>query len=415
MKEKVKLGIIGLGNRGGLLLSNVIAHFKDVEICAVSDVSDRKMQKAKAIIEKEMKNTPLCLMDHHDLLAMDDIDAVVVFTGWQSHIPVAIEAMEAGKYVGIEVGGAYNLNDCQKLVDAYERTKMPCMMLENCCYGRVEMMVLSMVKQGLFGEIVHCAGGYQHDLCAEDLVREDETHYRLREYIYRNADTYPTHDLGPIAKVLNINRGNRMLYLTSMASKSAGLQHYIADKYGVDDKRARIEFMQGDIVTTTIKCAMGQTITLTLDTTLPRPYYSRNFTVRGTKGIYMEERETTFIKGGEIEKTQFNNEEYFEKYDHPLWKEYKALGEKGGHGGMDWLVMRAFVESVKRGEQTPIDVYDTAAWMSITPLSEQSIASGSMPVAIPDYTSGKWINREPIVRGKYCLEEVCEDNSISIY
>ena len=158
---------------------------------------------------------------------------------------------------------------------------------------------------------------------------------------------------------------------------------------------------------------------LTLDTTLPR-YYSRGFTVRGSKGFYMEDTDSVFIEGIHNQyhlgwKSQWGNAvEFEEKYDHPLWKAYKDQ-VRGGHDGMDWLVFRGFLESVKNGTQPPIDVYDTATLMCISALSEESIQHGGTAVAIPDFTGGRWLERHDTVQGKYCLRETCEDDSVSIY
>jgi hypothetical protein len=256
-----------------------------------------------------------------------------------------------------------------------------------------------------------------HDLRNEDLfcrITEPVPHYRLTEYIHRNCEQYPTHELGPICKVLGINRGNRLMTLSSTASKSRGLSDYAKRNLPADSIYANIDYKQGDIVNTVITCANGETILLTLDTTLPRPYYSRDFTVRGTRGMYTEERKVLFLDGME-ENTENNEEEMFAKYDHPLHAEYVRLGERGGHGGMDWLVCRAFIESVKNGTNTPIDAYDTVTLMSIATLSEMSIQQGGMPVNVPDFTNGKWYRREPAVQSKYSLEEIIEDPSVSIF
>ena len=306
------------------------------------------------------------------------------------------------------------MEECFDLVRTYEETGVPVMMLENCCYGRREMMLYNMVRQGLFGEIVHCTGGYMHYLNNFGLFKDIGVHYRLPHYIARNRENYPTHELGPLSKLLHVNRGNRIVSLSSFASKSRGLKQYAADHLGADHELAHTDFKQGDIVTTVLTCAGGETIVLTLDTTLPRAYYSRNIGVRGTKGMSYEDTRVVFLEGME-EKVRDNEAEFFEKYDHPLHREYEAMGTRGGHGGMDWLVCRAFVESVKNGTDTPIDAYDTAVWLSIGVLSEQSIARGGVPMEVPDFTHGLWQTDRPVVRGKYCLDEVCVDESVSIF
>jgi len=330
---------------------------------------------------------------------------------------MAIEAMRAGKYVAIEVGCAETIDSCFDLVNAYEETKIPVMMLENCCYGRREMMVLNMVKQGLFGELVYCTGGYHHYLNECELFKnigtEEIPHYRLARYHDENCENYPTHELGPISKVLNINRGNRFVSLASFGSKSVGIKDYAARVFGKESPYATAEYKQSDIVTTILNCAGGETVTIVLDTTLPRAYYSRNFSVRGTLGMSSEERKVVFLNGM-AETIESNEEEMFEKYDHPLHAEYVKKGVKQGHGGMDWLVCRAFIESVKAEINTPIDAYDTATWLAIGALSKKSLENGNKVVEFPDFTGGKWQNREPSPQCKYSLNDIVVDESISV-
>ena len=412
MKEKLNIGVIGQGGRGFGLLKEIILPREDINVLAVCDLyEDRREASAKAV--KEAKgNDPLCTADYHEVLAMKEIDAVVVPTSWADHLCIAIDAMKAGKYVATEVGGAYSIDECWELVRTHEETGVPCMMLENCCSGRDELMVLNMVKKGLFGDIVHCQGGYRHDLRDEVAFGRENRHYRLVNYLNRNCENYPTHELGPIAKVLNINRGNRMVTLNSVSSKAVGLHDFLMREKGPDYDLTSAEWTQGDVVTTIIKCAHGETIVLTLDTTLPR-WYTRGFHVQGTRGIYEMDNGSVFLENEHEDHFAWkehwgNAEEYYEKYDHPIWKQYLSEGVTGGHDGIDWLVFSAFFDAVKRGVQTPIDVYDMASWMSITPLSGQSIAMGGAPVAIPDFTNGRWINREPVVEGHYCLDKVCE-------
>lgn len=398
MGDKINLGIIGLGSRGLSLIDMVFLEHDAVNITAVCDVYEDRCKAAADVVAQKRGLRPFVTTDWEEVIAHKNIDAVIICTSWEDHINIAIAAMEAGKYAACEVGGAYAVHECWQLVEAYERTKVPVMLLENCCYGREELMILNMVQQGVFGEIVHCQGGYLHDLRAEIAFGKENRHYRLRNYMHRNAENYPTHELGPIAQILNINRGNRMLTVTSVASKARGLAEYVQEHKPHDAELRDFNFAQGDVVTTIIKCAHGETITLTLDTTLPR-YYSRGLVVQGTKGIYTEANQSIFLDGVHDEyhfswqKHWGNVDQYREKYEHPIWQRYLDEGVKQGHGGMDWLVYADFVESVLQGKNTPIDVYDMAAWMSITALSEESIALGGHPVAVPDFTKGLWIKR----------------------
>lgn len=342
MKKKITIGYIGLGRRGYGVLKGCISEMKDVHIKYLCDLHEKHLQRAADLLaEKGLPGATLSV-DYQEILQDPEVDAVFIMTDWASHVPIAKDAMRAGKYTAIEVGCAFDLQECWDLVDIYEQTGTPLMMLENCCYGRREMLALNMVEQGLFGEIVHCDGAYSHYLPDVELFLDLDDpirHYRIDEYKKRNCEQYPTHELGPIAKVLGINRGNRLVRLNSIASKSVGLKEYARDHLA-NYPEFNTDYNQADIVTTVITCEGGETITMKLDTTLPRAYYSRNFTVRGTKGMSCEEGKVVFLEGM-TEPVQNNEEEFFAKYDHPLQKEYVEIGERGGHGGMDWLVCRA--------------------------------------------------------------------------
>lgn len=419
MKEKLKIAFVGYGQRGTSILNRVLA-MSDVEVIGVCDAYLDRTAEMVEKVKNERGDVPFAGKNHRELIANCTLDAAIVCTSWSAHIPITIDFMEAGIPVGFEVGGCDSVEECWELVRAYRRTGVECMMLENCCYARDEMMVLNMVKKGIFGEIVHCEGGYMHDLRSEIITGKEKRHYRLAQYKNRNCDNYPTHALGPIAKILNINRGNRMLSLTSTASKSAGIKDYLKTHEVENKELYDEEFVQGDVITTVIKCAHGETITLTLDTSLPR-FYSRNFNVSGTRALYHCDSQSIFLpeeyEDGEFsaQKIWGNVEKYREKYEHPLWKEYIDVGIAEGHGGMDWLVLRAFVESVKKGAKPPIDVYDAVAWMAITPLSESSIAMGGAPVEFPDFTYGQWVEEREEETGKYALDAICIDPDTPIY
>jgi len=408
MENRTKIAIIGCSKRGMSLLTH-LAQMKDVEIVGVCDLYEDRAVAAAEKVKELGGYEPIVTTEYKRLLEIKEIEAVVTPSSWRSHVQICLDSMEAGKYVATEVGGASTLDQCYELVKVSQRTGMPCMMLENCCYGRTEMTVLNMIKKGLFGEPVYAAGGYCHDLREEIAYGKENRHYRLRNFLNRNAELYPTHQLGPIAKWLDINRGNRMLSLVSMSSKAAGMEHYISTKLPADHELQGKSFNQGDIVITLIKCARGETILLNHGTTLPRPYTRMN-QLQGTKGIYCEDKnQGVYIDGLSAAEKWQTLEDYYPEYEHPLWKQYRTEGVRGGHGGMDYLVLRGFVEAVQQKTNTPIDVYDTAAWMAIGPLSEESISMGGHPVAIPDFTNGMWLEREPITRGMFCLDDVCEE------
>ncbi len=399
--KKVKLGIIGLGQRGYTLLDTICA-CEECEIVALCDrYTDRMEQAAEKL--KEKKHFPVCYENYKDLLADSNVQAVYVVSSWDEHVKMAIESMRANKITAMEVGGAYEIEECWELVRAYEETKVPFMFMENCCFDEFELLTTSLCRADKLGEIVHCHGAYRHDLRAEVCGGHVNRHYRLENYQKRNCDNYPTHNLGPIAKILDINRGNKLLSLVSVASKSAGMQAFANSEKNPDKTLAGTTFMQGDIISTVIKCVGGQTITLTLNTCLPC-YYSREFEVYGTKGLCRQEESMVMLEGDTpleeyaepyrtVEKYLHNSEKY-KQYMPSVWREATEEKRALGHGGMDYFMFKTFFGAILGGKEMPIDVYDAATWMSITALSEQSIAQGGAPQAIPDYTRGKWVMRE---------------------
>ncbi len=410
--EKIKIGIIGLGARGVVLLSSLI-RIPQVQLAAICDSYPQRVSDYLKLCEEKKLPKPFSTGDYRVLLRQQ-LDAVIISTTWITHVSIAEAAMRAGKHVGLEVGGALCEQDCWALVRTSEETGRFCMLLENCCYGDNELTVFNMARQGLFGEIVNTAGGYEHDLREQIVLGQENHHGRMVNFLHRNGDLYPTHQLGPIAKLLNINRGNRILSVVSVASKARGLHHWVERNRPDDETLMKADWKEGDIVTSILKCAGGETIILTHGCSLPRPY-SRDGRIQGTRGIWLEERDSVFVEDkepqndsnleGEHEWTSLS--EYKPQYRHPLWKEYETLGiAREGHNDMDYLVLCAFVDSIQNGDP-PIDVYDTAVWMAVTYLSEQSVAMGGVPVPMPDFTCGKWLNRTPERRSKYSLSNIC--------
>jgi predicted dehydrogenase len=405
--KRVRLGILGVGLRGTSLLG-LCLNRDDVEVKAVCDIVPEKVERARQVVEEAGRKKPKGYTDGEEdflrLVDNEDLDAVIIASPWLWHTPMAVAAMRNGMAVGVEVPAAVTVQECWDLVETSEATGMTCMLLENVCYRRDVMAVLNMVRQEMFGELVHCRCGYQHDLRAIKFQPgaefgpkgQDESVWRAEHSIRRNGDIYPTHGVGPIAKMLNINSGNRFATLTSMATKSRGLHNYIVDVGGPNHPNAKIDFALGDVVTTMINCAGGETILVSHDTNLPRPY-SLNFRVQGTRGLWMVDGDSIYIEGVSPEAHRWEPfEKYQDEFDHPLWRRFEDRAAGAGHGGMDFFVVHAFIECVKRGVEPPIDVYDAAAWSVISPLSEQSIAMGSEPMRFPDFTRGKWVTRRKV-------------------
>jgi len=409
--EKVRIGFIGVGGRGRSHLNNILKR-DDVLVPAICDIDPVAIEKSLNMISKAGYKKPAVFTGSVyaflDLLARDDVDGVIIATPWVWHTKMAVSAMKAGKYAGVEVSAANTMAECWDLVNTYEATGVPVMIMENVCYRRDVMAVLNMVRQGVFGELLHARCGYRHDLRGIKFNPGvtfgkgaiGEARWRTQHSITRNGDLYPTHGVGPIATMMNINRGNRFLSLTSHATKTRGLHNYILNNAagGRDHPNAKIKFNLGDIVTSTIQTANDETIIVTHDTNSPRPY-SLNFEVQGTHGItdFDYNHRRIYVEGMSKSHDQWEDmQAWLDKYDHPLWKKYGEYAAGSGHGGMDFFVDHAFVETVKRKTTPPIDVYDAAAWSAISPLSERSVAEGSAPQYFPDFTRGKWIWNKPI-------------------
>ena len=387
-QKTIRLGIIGIGDRATELMKSIIAT-KDFLITALCDPDAAHLEDGCRVLREESQPEAWTTARYQDVLDRSRVDAVIVATAWNEHVEITLEAMNRGIPCGFEVGGASSLDECWELVKTWERTRTPCMMLENCCYGRYELAVLQMIRAGLFGEIIHCEGGYQHELGPNTVRLAAVGHQRSFHHMHRNGDLYPTHEIGPIAKYIGINRGNRFLTLSSTASKAMALNAAAGRTYADGLQK----FHLGDFVTTVLKCANGETVVLRYDTSLPRPY-TRSNAVHGTKGVYMELNRSIYIDGRSPSHQWEDVMPYVEEYEHPLWRDFLREGVQGGHDGMDYLLMKAFAWSLLNEKPFPLDIYDAATWMAITVLSEQSVSLAGAPVPFPDFTNGKWIYRE---------------------
>jgi predicted dehydrogenase len=411
--RKLRIAVIGSGLRGQSHI-DLILRRTDCELVAIADPDPVMLAATKSLVDELNGKWPAVYdqgpHDYVRLLSTEKPDAVIIATPWEWHSQQAIAAMKAGVYTGMEVSGGFSLDECWELVNTHESTGTPLYFLENVCFRRDVMAIGHMVRQGLFGELIHLECGYQHDLRGvkfnDGVTPYDsgvefgdkgfsEAKWRTWHSVYRNGDLYPTHGIGPVSDWIGLNRGNRMETLVSMASKSRGLHEYIVNhpKGGPDHPNAAVEFRLGDKVTTMVRCTNGETIVLHHDTNLPRPY-SLGFRVQGTKGIWMDVNKSLMLDGVTPPHRWTPAEDYLKTHDHPAWVAHEKDAEGAGHGGMDWFLLDSFVRCAREGKAPPYDVYDAASWMAITPMSEASIAAGGMPQAFPDFTRGRWMRRK---------------------
>lgn len=395
----VRIAVIGLG-RGGSAVAR-LARIEGTEIVAIDDlVPDRIASSQKSLKEA---GRPAAIEyskedDWKKICERDDIDLVYNATPWNLHVPIALYAMEHGKHVTIEVPAALTVDDCWALVDTAEKTQRHCMMLENCCYDFFELTTLNMTRQGIFGDIIHGECGYIHDL-RNQMNRSNGYHntWRIDHYTRHTGNPYPTHGLGPVAQIMEINRGDRFDYLTSMSTNQSGLTLYGTEMYGKDSPEAKTTYKLGDMNNTIIKTVNGKTILIQHNVTSPRPY-DRIHKLNGTKGYAVKYPEQKIALGPESHEFLSPEEfkEITEKYEHPLSKYIGDVARKiGGHGGMDYVMDWRLIYCLRNGLPLDQDVYDAATWSCIVELSERSVLDESNSVKVPDFTRGEWKTAKP--------------------
>jgi len=397
--ERVRIGYVGVGGMGSAHVRNLLK-IEGAEIRAICDIVESKVVRAQKWVVDAGQPKPAGYSrgerDFERLCAEEELDLVYTATPWRWHVPVCVAAMKNGKHAATEVPAAVTLDECWELVETAEKTKLHCVMMENCCYGRSEMMVLNMVRKGLLGEILYAEAGYLHDLRALKFAQSGEALWRTAHSITRNGNLYTTHGLGPVAQCMNINRGDRFDFMVSMSTPSRGLNLFAAEKFGPDDVRATRKYALGDINTSLIQTVKGKMITLVHDCSSPRPY-SRINLVQGTGGIFQGYPDRIHIEGRSPAHAWEEAKEYLAEFDHPLWKAVAAAAKAaGGHGGMDYIEDYRLIQCLRQGLPLDMDVYDAAAWSAVSELSERSVADRSRPVDFPDFTRGRWKAYPPL-------------------
>ena len=397
--ETVRVGFVGVGHQGSSHVQNFLK-IEGTEVRAICDLVPAKVEKMQRLVTEAGRPEPVAYVrgpeDFRRMCQEEELDLVFNATPWEWHAPVCKAAMLAGKHAATEVPMAVTLDECWELVQLAERTRRHCVMMENCCYDRAEMLILNMVRQGLFGELLHAECGYLHDLRTHKLTDFYEGRWRVRHSIRRNGDLYPTHGLGPVAQWMNVNRGNRFDYLVSIASNGRGLNLWAAEHIGPDSPEAGQQYALGDVVSTLIRTTLGQTILVVHDTNSPRPY-SRKILLQGTKGIVRKyPAEQIHLEGRSPAHAWEDLAGYRTEYEHPVWRALEERSRGAGHGGMDFIEDYRLIHCLRNGQPLDMDVYDGAAWSAVSELSERSIKQRSRPMDVPDFTRGAWKTRPPL-------------------
>ena len=396
--KQVRVGMIGMGNRGSVLIQmfEYLIKNKHARIVALSDLKEDKVNKNNDYLKTiQQEEASLYFGDDQEwkkLAQRDDIDLLIIATPWNYHTEMSVYGMEHGKHVACEQPMAMTLIDCWKLIEVAERTKLHCMYMENCCFNGEELWVLNMIDQGVFGEINHAEGAYIHDL-RKHMMHETyyEDQWRIKHHETRNGNFYTGHGLGPVSFYMDIGRGDNYDHLVSMSSKEQSLSE-AAKKKGF----RTTQFACGDMNTTLIKTKQGRTIKLQFDVHTGRPY-SRLNNVNGTKAVHQGYPSKLYVADEELQwghswLQEEDYKEYRERYDHPLWKKLREQIDANavGHGGMDFVMIYRLIRCLNEGLALDINLYDSVLWSAITPLSELSVANESTSIKIPDFTGGTW-------------------------
>ena len=396
--ETVRIAYVGIGGQGGGHVNNLLK-IPGCRITAVCDIRPERTDWAtKKITEAGQPAPAVYNKGPHDferLCETEDVDLVYNATPWEFHVPIMLAAMKNGKHTATEVPAAMTVDDCWAMVESAEKHKKHCLLMENCNYDRMEMMVYNIVRQGLFGETLHAEGGYLHDLRAIKFADEGEGLWRRAWATKLNGNLYPTHGLGPIANCLDINRGDRFDYLVSMSGPSRGLQDWAAEHVPADSPKRQERYVLGDVNASLIKTARGKTILVEHCTNLPRPY-SRIHMVQGTKGLFQGYPNRLYIEGRGKEDQWQEASAVLNEFEHPLWKEIAAQAQGAGHGGMDYIEDYRLIKCLREGKPTDMNVYDAAALSAVVGLSVQSVAKRSAAVDFPDFTRGRWKTTTPL-------------------
>lgn len=400
--DKVRIGFVGLGMRGPGAVERM-SFIEGVEIVALCDQFEDRVENMQKLLEKRGLPRAKSYSGSKDswkaMCENPDIDLIYITTPWSWHTPMAVYAMEHGKHAATEVPAAVTIDECWQLVETSERTRKHCMMLENCCYDFFELLTLNMARQGFFGEIIHGEGAYIHDLRDLNFSKKGYADmWRLKENQHRNGNLYPTHGLGPICQVMNINRGDQMDYLSSMSSADFHMAA-MAKELAANDSFYN-EFVtgnyRGNMNTTTVRTMKGRTIMIQHDVTSPRPY-SRIHLVSGTKGVASKWPDPARIATGHGWLKEDEMKKLEEKYTPEIVKLIGEMAKKvGGHGGMDFMMDWRLIDCLRNGLPLDQDVYDAALWSAIAPLSEKSVANRSNSVDVPDFTKGAWKTNAPV-------------------
>lgn len=368
----IKTVLIGAGYRGQRLL-RLMQGIEAYNVTAVFDPA--AVFHTDGMLEVYTEGPE----DYKRMIAVQHPELVVIASPWHFHLEQALYALEQGCHVAMEIKGGFCLGEYDPLIEVASRKGLRIYPLENAVFTRENMAMLQLVQAGVLGQLVALRGGYRHDL--RDMLVDEQGNlgnpnkpegiWRSRFYLTENGDLYPTHGLAPLCLAAGVGRTDRIAELTSFSSRACGLNEFVAHRGGTSP----LPVSMGDIVITQMRTEAGVLITLTHDTTLPRPR-SLDFELQGSKGIWRGEFRQIYVEGESPYETWEDDEKYIARYEHICWQKWgkEALIQDVHHQGMDYIMLRMLAADF-RGEMTyPITAGDLALWTSVSPYSKLSIA-----------------------------------------
>lgn len=399
--DLVRVGVSGVGNRGSGTVRR-LASIEGVEVAAINDLEPDRVEAAIASISATHNPDGYSAGedDWKRMCERDDIDMIAIATPWHLHAEQAVYAMEHDKHVYVELPAAMTIEDCWQLVETSERTRKHCVQMSASCHDGLSATVLNMVRKGVFGEIIHGEGAYIHDLMNNYNFTKHMYHnmWRLKENIDRNGNLYPQHGLVPVAQMMDLNYGDQMDYMVSMSTKDFMMADRAAELAAEDDFWEPYvgRNYRGNMNTSIIRTHKERTIMLQHDVTTPRPAVRFDL-ISGTKGTFKARpgRIGFSYNDGWIPEDEYNA--LVEEYRPEISKRFNEMVEQASETGRaehsyarvnatDWRL----IDSLRNGIPVEMDVYDAALTSAVIPLSEWSVANGSQPIKVPDFTAGAW-------------------------
>ena len=371
--KKIKVGIAGVR---GLSTVMGLKSIPDVEIAAMCDLDEETLNRVadEHGIEKRYR-----IFD--DMLE-SDIDAVIIATPMQCHMPQAVAAMEAGKHVMSEVTAGVSMDELWWLCETVEKYNKIYMYAENYIYTPEVQLVRSLVENGVFGETYYAEGMYLHNIGDLFVYPNGKTSWRSYWQCGKRGNFYPTHSIGP---VMNWFPGDR---ITEISTYSPGVYNDVGLK-------------QDSGTTTMCRTANGKLLNIRTDCMSPRPHNMMHYLLQGTNGIYRsaghkdDKDLVSFI--GEDNPAHNMKWEDLMNYKDYLPERYRNATKEQLESGHDFFIVEDFINAIRTGEQPEWDVYKACEWTAVGLLSALSVTNNGKNIPVPHFRPNMPLEEKKII------------------